>query len=199
MIRDLYMSVLISMFAATATFPFHGSAEAKPAKLLSKNNGEYFLERGHVYENGNGVPKDISKACDWYEQAAKAGSASGMNYYGVCFGGNGGRELNYANAASWYLKAFDAGYVHAARNLAVLIANGLGTKTDPDAAAAIIAAVIPHDAQTRDELKSHPNDWPVSFRAALHRILIRRGFLTGTPDGKFGPRTYAAIDRLSNN
>ncbi len=66
--------------------------KARPAKetdaLIRKANaGDVFAQNtlGTMYANGNGIPKDVAKAAEWYQRAAEQGSVYGQFNLGTLY------------------------------------------------------------------------------------------------------------------
>lgn len=59
--------------------------------------------------NGNAIEKNASKACDWWEKAARAGDLVGMEKYGVCYMLGRGRNKDIATAYRYLKEASDQG------------------------------------------------------------------------------------------
>jgi TPR repeat protein len=79
-------------------------------------------ERGHpkamnmvgLMHDGTGVfPSDPITKCDWYERAAQAGYAPGMNNLGRCFLQGEGRPLDIQASRQWFTKAAEKGALRA--------------------------------------------------------------------------------------
>ena len=66
---------------------------------------------GCAYEWGEGgLTRDEAKAVEWYQKAAEAGNARGMENLGGCYEyGTGGLTKDEAKAMEWYRKATEAG------------------------------------------------------------------------------------------
>ena len=64
---------------------------------------------GHIFEMGEGVEQNWTKAVEWYTKAAEKGNSVVMNDLGFCFDKGEGVEQNLAKAVEWYTKAQDAG------------------------------------------------------------------------------------------
>ena len=64
---------------------------------------------GLIYDNGEGVQQDYSKAAQWYEKAANQGYASAQSNLGVMYYNGKGVRQNTATAKEWFGKACDNG------------------------------------------------------------------------------------------
>ena len=60
---------------------------------------------GNMYENGQGVKQDYSKAREWYEKAAKQGHARAQNNLGFMYYHGQSVKQDYTKAKEWYEKA----------------------------------------------------------------------------------------------
>jgi TPR repeat protein len=77
---------------------------------------------GWLYENGQGVTQDYTKAREWYQKAAEAGNTDAMINLGVMYGTGRGVTRDYGKARQWYQKAIEAGSTDAMNNLGLLYA-----------------------------------------------------------------------------
>lgn len=68
---------------------------------------------GLLYENGDGVPLDYTKARQWYEKAALQGDAKAQLYLGLQSSFGQGVPTNVVDAYMWYSLAAGNGNVHA--------------------------------------------------------------------------------------
>lgn len=66
-------------------------------------------EIGFIYDMGEGVEQDYSKAMEWYEKAADLGHYVAMQNIGDMFFKGKGVEKNYAKAFEWYEKSAELG------------------------------------------------------------------------------------------
>ena len=89
---------------------------------------EYNL--GVLYDSGQGVPQDYTKAAYWWGKAAAQGSARAEDGLGVLYDSGQGVPQDYAKAAYWYGKAAAQGKAVAETNLGVLYAKGQGVPQD---------------------------------------------------------------------
>ena len=78
---------------------------------------------GTLYERGQGVPADATKAVHWYELAANQGNRKAMHNLAVAYAGG---KKNMAEAARWFAKAAALGLSDSQFNLAVLYERGDG-------------------------------------------------------------------------
>ena len=100
-------------------------------KPLIKDRLTRSIISGWLYENGQGVPKDLAKAAELYQKAADQGSADAQNNLGVLYANGQGVPKDLRKAAELYQKAADQGYANAQNNLGVLYANGAGRAEGP--------------------------------------------------------------------
>ncbi|MCE7525447.1 tetratricopeptide repeat protein [Alloalcanivorax xenomutans] len=78
------------------------------------------IQQGHAYRYGRGTPKDIDKAVNAYQRAAKAGHVGAMNYLGSTLYQRDGWG-DRSKAKSWYRKSADAGDATGMANFAQLL------------------------------------------------------------------------------
>jgi TPR repeat protein len=130
-------------------------AESATLIRLSAEQGDAAAQDhlAHLYEKGQGVQQDLTEAARWYRKAAEQGSADAQYNLGLLYDRgysalskdfvavDNGKELkqgsaaaatvgqlprDYAEAASWYLKAAEQGQVNAQSNLGLMYAEGRG-------------------------------------------------------------------------
>ena len=81
---------------------------------------------GNMYENGQGVKQDYSKAREWYEKAAKQGHARAQNNLGFMYYHGQSVKQDYTKAKEWYEKAVKQEHATAQNNLGFMYANVMG-------------------------------------------------------------------------
>ena len=88
---------------------------------------------GLKYASGaDGLPRDETKAVEWYRKAALQGyPAAQTNLGDMYLFGRGGLDKNPLEALSWYLKAAQQQWPDAQYRLAYMYEVGLGTSKDP--------------------------------------------------------------------
>ena len=94
---------------------------------------QYYL--GVCYDNGEGVPKDVSKAVEWYAKAAEQGyelAQNDLGYYYLI--GRGGVPKDERKAVEWCAKAAEQGNAKAQYNLGYCYENGIGVSKDGEKA-----------------------------------------------------------------
>ena len=64
---------------------------------------------GFLYQQGYGVTQDYAKAREWYEKAAKKGSALAMTALGVLYRDGKGVSPDFVKTQEWFEKARAAG------------------------------------------------------------------------------------------
>lgn len=85
---------------------------------------------GHLYGNGEGVPKDSLQAAEWWKKAAEQGDAQAQNNLGVMYLRGDGLPKDSAKAFGWFHKAAIQGDQFGQRNLAYRYALGDGVVKD---------------------------------------------------------------------
>ena len=91
-------------------------------------NAQFSL--GAMYENGEGVPKDVAQAVSWYRRAAEQGVASAQNNLGAMYYRGDGVPKDAAQAVSWFRKAAEQGNAHAQFSLGAAYESGEGVPKD---------------------------------------------------------------------
>ena len=83
-----------------------------------------------LYENGQGVPRDLAQSRAWTARAAEGGSVKAMHDLAVFYANGEGGPLNYAGAVQWFRQAAEYGLVDSQYNLGVLYEQGMGVTAD---------------------------------------------------------------------
>ena len=86
---------------------------------------------GTIYEQGLGVPTDLTTAARWYRLAADGGSASAQYNLGIFYQFGKGVAKNEAEAARLLQQAAEQGHGRAQNNLSTFYFTGVGVKRDP--------------------------------------------------------------------
>ena len=81
---------------------------------------------GVLYDTGEGVEQNYTKALALYKRAAAAGSAAGAFNVGVFYDSGIGVTTDRQQAAAWYRKAAEKGFARAEYNLALMEEDGVG-------------------------------------------------------------------------
>ncbi len=106
--------------------------------IQAANRGDPSAENelGFMYATGaNGLPRDLTKALDWYRKAAAQDfTKAEVNLGDMYFYGLGGLDKSYLEALSWYLKAAAQQNSGAEFRLGSMFEQGLGTAKDPQKA-----------------------------------------------------------------
>ncbi|MCB1041262.1 MAG: caspase family protein [Hyphomicrobiaceae bacterium] len=156
---------------------------------------------GRNFERGDGgAAKDMVKAIEFYERAAKAGNGDAMNNLGVLFMLGEGVLQDASKAADWYRRGVEAGNANAMFNLAALEDEGNGVTRSPSAAAqSVVSAIVAGNEHAMLEMKNNHAAWSLEFRKAFQRELVQRKVYAGAIDGIFGVGTNAALDQLEKS
>jgi uncharacterized protein len=90
---------------------------------------------GIMNENGQGMPKNQSKAASWYSKAAEQGYADAQLKLGLMYEAGSGLARNDSKAAFWYRRAAVQGNPAAQNNLGMMYLKGKGISQDFNMAA----------------------------------------------------------------
>ncbi|MDR2075649.1 MAG: sel1 repeat family protein [Desulfovibrio sp.] len=101
-------------------------AFALTAGQAEKGDAAAMLRLGGLYEQGIAVPRNYSKAREWYQKAAAAGLAEGYYNLGLCYEIGMGTEANLEQAAANFEKAAALGLPHALYKLGLWSRTGTG-------------------------------------------------------------------------
>lgn len=100
-------------------------------QAAAAGNAEALFEIARRYTDGVGVPRDLAKAAEWYEESARAGSAPAQYRLANFLEKGHGVDVDVERAALWYQRAAEQGNALAMHNLGVLHASGaLGGQPD---------------------------------------------------------------------
>ncbi|MCA9801350.1 MAG: SEL1-like repeat protein [Cyanobacteria bacterium HKST-UBA02] len=104
-------------------------AVKNPGLATGKVSNE--TRQGLRFELGHGVPRDLSKARQYYEKGARAGDPRAMCCLGHLYRLGLGCEKNLELAFKYYEQAAEIGLPDAMCAAATMLANGEGTPEDP--------------------------------------------------------------------
>lgn len=109
------------------------SAEDRLAQLKKQADSgdvdaQYNL--GVMYNKGEGVPKDVAKAVEWWQKAAAQGQAAAQHLLGLMCAKGEGVQKNSVKAVEWFQKAAAQGDADAQNNLARMYYLGEGIPKD---------------------------------------------------------------------
>jgi hypothetical protein len=85
---------------------------------------------GLMYQRGNGVAQDYTKAMKWLRLAADQGNAYPQNNLGWMYENGKGVTQDYKEALKWFRLAADQGNAQAQNNLAIMYRYGRGVAQD---------------------------------------------------------------------
>jgi TPR repeat protein len=105
-------------------------------KEAGAGDAEAQIQIGIMYAEGNGIPKDATKAIEWLQKAAMQGHARGQYDLGLAYSRGEGVPENVIKAAELEQKAADQGFAPAQGLLGWMYANGEGVPKDLDKAVA---------------------------------------------------------------
>ena len=102
--------------------------KAQESFKIAVNNKDdrAMLALGIMYNNGDGVKKDLDIAINWYEKAAKLGNMYANEKLGNIYAS----KQDYKKAANFFEKAANGGDATSAYNLGYFYTGGLGVKRD---------------------------------------------------------------------
>jgi len=102
--------------------------------LAGKGDATAAFNLGVIYQGGDGVPKDVEVAAQWYLKAAEQGYADAQYSLGWMYDAGEGRPKNALLAAKWYGKAAEQGNADAQFSLASMYEDGKGVTKDANSA-----------------------------------------------------------------
>jgi TPR repeat protein len=99
-------------------------------KLGNQGNATAQFQLGLMYHQGEGQPRDDSKALLWYRKAADQGNSNAQFNLGLMHHNGEAVAKSDQQAVSWFLKAAQQGHPQAQSNLVIHYFNGLGVPKD---------------------------------------------------------------------
>jgi TPR repeat protein len=105
--------------------------------LIERGSGAAPAVLGTMYFSGVGVPRDPTRACDFFVLAEQRGNPVGTELLADCFFHGEGRAQDYAQSALYYRKASERGYPMADCALGNQYLLGLGLEKDQAKAVAL--------------------------------------------------------------
>lgn len=108
----------------------YGDSRPIFADLAAAGNVRAQFMMGTIHEQGLGIPKNLSRAADWYRKAAEGGSASAQYNLGVLYQFGKGIAKDAKAAAFWHQKAANQGHGRAQNNLSTFYYTGVGVDRD---------------------------------------------------------------------
>ncbi len=97
-------------------------------QLAERGHADSQYELGLRYYEGKGLPKDETKAAEWFKKAAEQQNLSAMNAYGHVLEFGQGVTKDEKLAVEWYQKAAKYGSAQAQQNLAECYEEGKGVE-----------------------------------------------------------------------
>lgn len=111
-----------------------GGGEKTIQDRAEEGDADAQLQLGHLYESGEGVPKDYTEAAKWYRKAAEQGNAEAQLYLGCSYATGRGVPKDSAEHLNWIRKAAQQGLADAQVQLGLLYE--IGQEVPKDFAAA---------------------------------------------------------------
>ena len=131
--RDRASSEAVESLEAYAAYKMGQYDKARNAwlSLAERNNPAAMINLANMFEQGQGVERDLKKAAEWLRQAADLGDTRGQFQLGMAYEKGMGVERNPQTASEWFRKAAEQGDSTAQFNLGVMLATnyGQGIKT----------------------------------------------------------------------
>lgn len=94
--------------------------------LADKNNASAFINLANLYEQGQGVKRDLKQSIAWLQKAADVGDVRGQYQLGMAYEKGLGVERDLQQAAFWLKKAAEQGDGTAQFSVGVMLATNFG-------------------------------------------------------------------------
>lgn len=107
-----------------------GTAAEWWSKAAAQGHVDAQGQLGHLYHNGEGVPKDPVQGNEWWRKAADQGDANAQSNLGVSYSAGLGLPKDQSKAVEWYLKSAMQGEQVGQSNLAHQYGAGDGVDKD---------------------------------------------------------------------
>lgn len=140
---------------------------------------------GEAYQIGRGVPKNLAWAARWFNKAALQGVRNGQYMTGMVYAAGSGIPRDLATAYRWLAVAADRGHEKAAS-----YRDRIGERLDEDRRTKENAAAQKWQPVGAAAVTGADDGPSVAF--AQHSLALL-GHKPGIADGKFGPKTSAAV------
>ena len=138
-LADFFSSLLVvTILLAALVLPSEHASASPPIDISAADLREQAAQGvadaqtnlGLLYYFGRGVPRDYTKAREWFEKAAAQGHADAQYNLGMLYDFEKGVLQNFASAKRWYEQAAMQGHVGAQNSLGALYEFGHGVKQD---------------------------------------------------------------------
>ena len=100
-------------------------------------NSDCMWKIGMMYEKGQYVEQNISKALEWYKKSAALGNSEAMRIIGYLYEHGEGVPQDYQKAVEWYEKAVELKNTYALNQLSKMYREGKGVEKNPAKADAL--------------------------------------------------------------
>ena len=94
-------------------------------------NSDCMWKIGMMYEKGQYVEQNISKALEWYKKSAALGNSEAMRIIGYLYEHGEGVPQDYKKAVEWYEKAVALKNTYALNHLSKMYREGKGVEKNP--------------------------------------------------------------------
>jgi TPR repeat protein len=127
-VRDKASVEAVESLNAAAAYKMgdYETARQRWLALAAKDNTSAMINLANIYEQGQGVPRDMTKAIQWLEKAATLGDSRAQFELGMAYERGLGVERDPKRAAQWFRRAAEQGDSTAQFNLGVMLATSYG-------------------------------------------------------------------------
>ncbi|TLX16320.1 ankyrin repeat domain-containing protein [Rhizobium sp. MHM7A] len=188
-------------FAYQLARSFEASGSGRDAlnwfnKAIQLGSPQAIVSAGIYYLDGKFIEKDNQKAIRLFEEAANLGNPWAMAWMGWAYENGEGVKTNLETAQRWYERAAKLGNSDAYLFLARVLSIKSRGEVDHDSALKYLLVAFASKREWiidifLDDVKN--GVFNRKTLVALQLVLIKKGFLTGDADGKFGPKSRDAL------
>ena len=161
------------------------------AELDNSQSTMVQLRLAHMYERGQGTPKDLAAAAKWFQKAAERGSPTARAHLDWLYRLGTGVPKDGAQAARWSMKGASQGNAIAQSNLGYMALEGMGGPVDAAGAAGWFKkAADQGDGSAMMGLAGLYEQGP---GVAKDPVLVRKWYaLASVDDGEYDAETFAS-------
>ena len=170
----------------------------KPLAELDNSQSIVAQERlAHLYERGNGAPKDLAAAAKWFKKSAEGGNVTASAHLGRLYRLGLGVPKSGVDAARWSIKAASQGNAIAESNLGYMALEGMGGPADAAAAAGWFKRAA--DQGDASAMLGLGTLYDQGRGIAKDPVLARKWYvLASVDDGEYDAETFASAKKAGD-
>lgn len=165
-----------------------------PLAKKGNDKAEYYL--GRMYQNGQGVEMDSTKAAKWYNSAATKGNVHAQYELGMIFHRMAMTEFDYQNALKFITKAAIRGHLKALYTLGKMYRDGYGVEVDPVRAYVMFGFARKRLKEARaafKQLEERMSNQEVALAKKLGKRVFDPSVKTSVEGSSIGPKGICSL------